>query len=491
MSARRRFPRSSPPRTQRGAPPPRRETAPANPAISNPALLTTPRGVALGTLIAADGARRFATDLLDERLRDSALSGRDRSLATELVYGVVRRQATLATCLRPHLTRNWDDLEPGLRSLLSLGAYQLLLCDGIPAHAAVHETVGLAAVAGHPRWTGFANAVLRALSHAIQAEPGTQPARNAVPISDGRYRLLSTAPFPDPALDSPGYLSTAYGMPRWLVDRWLSRQPHDPLRALLDWFNRPVPLSIRVNLRKTTREELLARFEAAGLTDIQLSTDDDAILRLSASGGIVGLPGFHEGLFAVQDESALAAARLVAPRPGERILDLCAAPGGKTAALAELADDRAEIIACDVDHERLKLVSQTASRLGLSSIQARPIAEDLANVPEGPFDAILLDVPCSNTGVLGKRPEARHRLTPQDLIELPAIQRRIVAVALERMKPGGRLVYSTCSIEPEENAELVEAVLREHPELTLVTSQSHTPGQPGDGAWQALLAKQA
>jgi 16S rRNA (cytosine967-C5)-methyltransferase len=481
MSARRRFP----------SPRPTPSPAPQPSPVPSAALLATARGIALQSLLAADESRRFATDLLDDLLRDGALSGRDRGLATELVYGVIRRQGTLSTCLRPHLSRNWDELEPGLRWLLSLGAYQLLFCDAIPPHAAVHETVGLASVAGQPRWTGFANAVLRALAQAALSESSTSPARNAVPVANGTYRLLATAPFPDPAIDAAGYLSAGYGMPRWLVDRWLTRRSHDETRDLLDWFNRPVPLSLRVNRLKTTRDELIARFEVAGLTEVERSTDDDAILRLSAPGGIAALPGFHEGLFAVQDESALAAARLLAPKPGERILDLCAAPGGKTAALAELADDRTEIIACDIDHERLKLVAQTAARLGLTSIRVQPVLSDLRNVPAGPFDAILLDVPCSNTGVLGKRPEARHRLTPQDLIELPAIQRRIVDVALERLKPGGRLVYSTCSIEPEENDDLVAAVLRDHPDLTLAASRQHTPGQPGDGAYQALLVKRS
>lgn len=459
---------------------------PRSPALPE-ALKATPRGIVLWCLLSAEGARSFASDLLDELLRESPLEVRDRGLATELLYGVIRRQGTLAACLRPHLSRNWDELEPGLRWLLSLGAYQLLFCDSIPPHAAVHETVGLAAVAGQPRWTGFANAVLRALSQAIRPELGTAPARSALPISDGRYRLLTTVPFPDPALDPPGYLSAAYGMPRWLVDRWLSCGTVEEVVHLLDWFNRPATVSVRVNRLKTRRDELAARWQAAGVTDVEPSPGDDAILRLAASGGVTALPGFREGLFSVQDESALSAARLLAPRPGERILDLCAAPGGKTVALAELADDRAEIVACDVDHDRLKLVSQSASRLGLSSIQARPVSIDLSDVPAGPFDAILIDVPCSNTGVLGKRPEARQRLTPQDLIDLPRIQRRLVAAALSRLKPGGRLVYSTCSIEPEENGELVAAVLREHPELSLVTERRHVPGQPGDGAYQAVL----
>lgn len=475
--------------SRRRVPPPRRPSpAPKRPSTTLPdALKLTPRGVVLWCLLSAEGGRSFASDLLDELLRESPLDVRDRGLATELLYGVIRRQATLAACLRPHLSRSWDELEPGLRWLLCLGAYQLLFSDSIPPHAAVHETVGLAATAGQPRWTGFANAVLRALSQAIRPEPGSDPARNAMPIAEGRYRLLTTVPFPDPTLDPPGYLAAAYGMPRWLVDRWLAAGTVEGVVHLLDWFNRPAPVSVRVNRLKSTRDELVARWQAAGVTDVLPSSRDDAILRLAASGSVTALPGFREGLFSVQDESALAAARLVAPRPGEKVLDLCAAPGGKTVALAELADDRAEIVACDVDHERLKLVAQTAARLGLSSIQARPVSPDLSDVPPGPFDAILLDVPCSNTGVLGKRPEARHRLTPQDLVDLPQIQRRLVETALSRLKPGGRLVYSTCSIEPEENAGLVAAILRDHPEVTLVAEQQHVPGQPGDGAYQAVL----
>ena len=453
----------------------------------DPALVKTARGLALYCLITADANRSFATDLLDEQLRTGELPARERGLATELVYGVVRRQATLAACLRPHLNKTWSELEVGLRWLLLLGAYQLLFCDGIPDHAAVHETVELAKLCGHPRWTGFANALLRALAQAIQPEGATRPGRNTVPISAGTYRLLSTSPFPDPAIDTVGWYAHAFGMPAWLVARWSTRFTPTQILSLCDWFNHPLQLSLRVNRLKTTRAEIVAAFTAAGYEELFVSEVDGAILRVGSPGGIAALPGFHEGLFAIQDESALAAARLLAPKAGEQVLDLCAAPGGKTAALAELAADLAHIVATDVDHARLKLVRETAARLGLKSIQTQPIARNLSDLPTGPFDAILLDAPCSNTGVLGKRPEARHRLTPNDLPELAGIQRNLLTAAAARLKPGGRIVYSTCSIEPEENEDLVAAFLRDHPELTLVSQTHHHPGQPADGAYQALL----
>jgi 16S rRNA (cytosine967-C5)-methyltransferase len=181
------------------------------------------------------------------------------------------------------------------------------------------------------------------------------------------------------------------------------------------------------------------------------------------------------------------AATRLAPQPGERVLDLCAAPGGKTLHLAALMQNQGQIIAADSDQRRLKQVADSARRLHASIITCETIAADTSRLPQGPFDAVLLDVPCSNTGVLGKRPEVRWRLTPADLVELPQIQYRLLQAALRVVRPGGRVLYSTCSIEPEENSQLIQAALKTRRRPRLIEECHHWPGEPCDGAYQALL----
>jgi 16S rRNA (cytosine967-C5)-methyltransferase len=201
------------------------------------------------------------------------------------------------------------------------------------------------------------------------------------------------------------------------------------------------------------------------------------------------LPGCEEGWFTVQDESAMRVGTALAPEPGRTVLDLCAAPGGKTTHLAELMRDGGRVVACDVDGERLRNVEALARRLGLTSIETRRVAAGDEGVPEGPFDAALVDVPCSNTGVLGRRPEARWRLRPGDLDHLVRLQRRLLLAAAGRVRPGGVLVYSTCSIEPEENCGVVQAVLQERGELRLEAEGESVPGRPADGAYWARLRR--
>jgi len=214
---------------------------------------------------------------------------------------------------------------------------------------------------------------------------------------------------------------------------------------------------------------------------------------LSESSPISELPGYDQGWFCVQDESAMGVATALASLPREggepwRILDLCAAPGGKTTHLAELMRDQGEIIACDVDRSRLATIETLAHRLGLSCIRPHLVdARNPTTVLEGPFDAALVDVPCSNTGVMGRRPEVRWRMKPEDLRELAPLQGRLLGLALERVRPGGVVVYSTCSIEPEENGEVVRAVLAKRLDWRLDAEQQSRPGQPADGGYWARL----
>jgi 16S rRNA (cytosine967-C5)-methyltransferase len=253
------------------------------------------------------------------------------------------------------------------------------------------------------------------------------------------------------------------------------------------WFNSPPPLMLRVNLLRTSRESVLEAFARENIPAEAGELAESIVL--TASRNVAELPGFTEGDFSVQDLTAMKAVELLNPKPGETIWDVCAAPGTKTTAIAERMQNQGRVLATDIHPARLALIEDNRSRLGLDIIKAQRISAAGDDLPGGPFDAVLVDVPCSNTGVLGKRVEARWRLTPADFEELPGIQSRLLEAACERVKPGGRVVYSTCSIEPEENEAIVAALLSRRPDWKLVEQQTHWPGRPADGGFAAWLQK--
>ncbi|MCH7686233.1 MAG: 16S rRNA (cytosine(967)-C(5))-methyltransferase RsmB [Planctomycetes bacterium] len=430
---------------------------------------------------------KFAAVLLDARLREGRFSGEDRRLATEIVYGIVRRQATLDALIEPHLQRPRHKIEDALWTFMQMGVYQLVFLTSVPAHAAVYETVETAKRLGKLRWRGFLNGILRAVERNLTDLFSDHAAADAIPITAGRYRQCSHPIFPNPETDPGAYFAKAFSFPDWLSQRWLKRLSRDELTRIGFWFNTPAKIWLRVNVLKTTREKLLVALEEAGITAVAGNLPE--AVRLEDSARIEQLPGFSEGWFSVQDYSAMQAARLLSPQPGQFVLDLCAAPGTKTTHLAELMQNQGTILATDVNAERLGRIEENVRRLGLEIIQTQKISEDGEDIPNGPFDAVLVDVPCSNTGVLGKRPEARWRLRPEDFKELPALQKRLLEAACKRLKSGGRLVYSTCSIEPEENNEVVRSILESCPEIQLLEEIEHVPGKPADGGYQALLCR--
>jgi 16S rRNA (cytosine967-C5)-methyltransferase len=248
---------------------------------------------------------------------------------------------------------------------------------------------------------------------------------------------------------------------------------------------------LRVNLLKSTREELIRLLNERGV-EAQPGALPESI-RLAVTARVDALPGFAEGFFSVQDESAMLAVDRLSPLPGEKILDLCAAPGTKTTHLAERMQNSGSIVAADIRADRLTRVSENCGRLGISIVQPLLVPESADHpVPDlatGPFDAVLADVPCSNTGVLGKRPEARWRINPAEIEELASRQLSLLESVCHRIRIGGRLVYSTCSIEPEENDQVVRSLLQRERAMSLVNEWREVPGRPGDGGYQALLVR--
>lgn len=454
--------------------------------MTPPDLPWNARSLALKVLLQCRTEDAFVQDLLDAALQSAELSPPDRRLCTQLVYGVLRRHVTLNTLLTPFIRRDPHNVESWIWETLRIGAYQLALLSHIPAYAAIHQTVELATAFGLPRAKGFINGVLRAFAALVTDETVDKPAANAVPWLGRKYRRMKQPVLPEPRRNEIEYASVAFSLPSWLVRRWHGRYGWDALLDMGFWFAEPPPMTLRVNRLRTDRETLLALLANAKIA-AEPGQHPQAI-RLVESVPVRDIPGFEEGFFVVQDDTAMQAASALSPAPGSRVLDMCAAPGGKTTHLAELMRNTGSILACDIDESRLQLLANGLERLGIRNVAAYVLSPG-EEPSAGPFDYILADVPCSNTGVLGRRPEVRWRIRPNEINRLVPQQMAILAQACKRLAPGGVVVYSTCSIEPEENAELIEAVRKTMPEMRFEGDEEYVPGRPADGGYWAKLRK--
>lgn len=413
------------------------------------------RALAAEILRKVDVEKAYADILLDHALRSRALSDADRALLTELVYGTLRWRGRIDALLSPQLDRPLAKADPVLRNLLRLAAYQLLFLDRIPAYAAVNEAVALAKSARGAKAAGFANAVLR---NFLRKK------------SDGKKFAGED--------DSIAALAAAYSHPEWLVKRWLEEFGLAETKLLLQANNQRAPLVLRVNSLKISRAELLRRFSDAGIHAAPAERAPQGI-RLESSGAVEKLPGFGEGLFQVQAESSQLIGYLLAPSPGERILDACAAPGGKSAHLAELMQDRGEVIAIDSSARGVKKIVENATRLGLRSVravQADARARWTGFDPES-FDRVLVDAPCSGLGTLRGHPEIKWQRREGDLRRLSRLQVEILERAAGYLKPGGVLVYSTCTLIREENQQVVEGFLSREKSFELEQAAGYLPEQ--------------
>lgn len=452
--------------------------------------MNSARFVAWQVLQAARTANAWIGELVDEALTRQPLSPADRRLLTQLVLGVVRRKATLDALLKPCIQRPFREVEPALVDLLRLGAYQLAFLTQIPRHAAVHESVELAEAIGNPRAKGFLNGILRRVSELVTEAFQDFAAANALPFeasAERAYRKLTRDIFADPDEEPELYLVEAFSWPRWLATRWVEQHGPDECFRLGFWFNSPPPIWLRVNKLKLSREDYRLQLEAVRIS--AEPGEHPQSLKLLDNVPIRELPGYESGDFCVQDVSAMKVASAVQPQPGWRVLDLCSAPGGKTTHLAELMDNRGEIVACDVDDHRLSTVASLASRLGVSIIRPTLVKKTDPQPPPGPYQAALVDVPCSNTGVLGRRPEVRWRLHPSEFEDLIRLQTRLLLTAIERVQPGGCIVYSTCSYEPAENRGVIDTVRRAIRGLAIEAEEVAVPSQPGDGGYWCRLRK--
>jgi 16S rRNA (cytosine967-C5)-methyltransferase len=404
---------------------------------------SNPRQAACSVLLRIMKEGCYADQLMDSELESGRLSGPDRGLFAELVFGVLRRQGTLDHILSSLLTQPLSRLEHQALILLRVGLYQLVYLDRIPESAAVNESVNLAKK-NIPRVSGLVNAVLRSY-----------------------LRRREDIRFPDPVAAPAESIAARHSHPRWLVNQWIDQLGVEEAEALAEVSSQQPPLTLRANTLVTSRDDLMARFAANGITVAPCRFSPHGIL-VEGRHPIPGLPGFHEGLFAVQDEASQMAGLLLDPQPGERVLDACAAPGGKATHLAQLMGDRGELLAMDVSGSKLPLIQESARRLGIGIIHTR--RADLlhgAALPECSFDRILVDAPCSGLGVIRRNPEAKWRLRPEDITRLAETQKRMLGNAVRMLKPGGRLLYSTCSTTREENEAVLSDFLSRHDDCAL------------------------
>ena len=468
--------------------------------------MTTARAVAIDVLTRSFTRDGFVTELIDNGLSRAELSPQDRRFVTQLVFGVIRRRGTLDALLKPFIQRPLNNVEPVLMDVLRLGTFQLVFLTHVPKHAAVHETVELANHVDRAQAKGFLNGILRRVSEVVTdqfvdfAAPDTIPFEanprlpsdtfeirdSYAPSLQESYRKLARPILPDPAANIAEYLAAAFSWPHWLVNRWLDQFGAEECFRLGFWFNSVPPLWLRVNKMKWGREEYRIGLAARNI-DTEAGEHPQS-LKLLDGIPVRELPGYAEGDFAVQDHSSLLVATAMNPQPGWKVLDLCSAPGGKTTHIAELMQNRGEIIACDIEAKRLETVTTLCQRLGITIVQTKLLRDD-TDVPVGPYDAALVDVPCSNTGVLGRRPEVRWRLQPNEFEHLIRLQTRLLIQALDRVKPNGVVVYSTCSIDPSENHGVVNNVLRNMRTLNLEADHTAIPGKPADGGYWARLRK--
>ena len=417
--------------------------------------LVNARELALDLLGRCAKSRALADELLERALAESGLTGPDRAFVTELFYGCLRRKLSLEFLLARLADK---PPRPIIARILSLGLYQLFILK-TPAHAAVNETVALAKrYVGEPE-TKFVNAILRradrdrdALLEKLNATRETQP-------------------------------WVYYSHPQWLWERWAARLGRDEAAALCEWNNQPPSIYIRINTLK-------AATKPADIT--AEPTDHPLCWRVTDMAGLFQAESFANGEFYVQDPSTLVAVDMLDPQPGDSVLDMCAAPGGKTTYLAQKMQNRGRIIAADSTNSRLALVGENCRRLGVDIVATLACeGTRLDRCLRGDeFDRVLVDAPCSNTGVLRRRADLRWRMEKNEFARLATLQGKLLASAAKFTKRHGVLVYSTCSLEPEENERVVETFQTAHPDFALESTRSLFPSRDGlDGAFVARFRK--
>ncbi|MCM3746146.1 16S rRNA (cytosine(967)-C(5))-methyltransferase RsmB [Paenibacillus pasadenensis] len=404
------------------------------------------RELALDALVRVDRDGAYSNLQLNAALQESGLSRADAGLATELVYGTLQRRLTLDYWLQQFIAKGFAKLEPWVLSLLRMSLYQLVYLDRVPPHAAVNEAVTIGRRRGHAGISGMLNGVLR---NAVRQLPQLKAETFGGEKNDVRR------------------LSLRHSYPEWITERWVADYGVETAELMMAAGNEPPRSSLRVNRLRISPEQALLQLEQAGFHASLSEAAPWAGVVVARGGNLTATDGYTEGLWSIQDESSMIVAAAANPRPGFRVLDCCAAPGGKSAHMAELMDGHGEIIANDLHPHKRALIESQAARLGLDVIKA--VSGDAAELPEhfahASFDLVLLDAPCSGLGVIRRKPEIKWTKTPDDIVAIAAIQEKLLDAAALLVKPGGTLLYSTCTIAGEENAGQIDAFLSRNPEF--------------------------
>ncbi len=402
----------------------------------------------------------FADEALHQALAHASLISVDRYFATELVYGTTRRRRTLDALIQELSTAKGDRPPLVIQLILRLGLYQLRYLDQVPPSAAVNTSVELAKDNKLGGLSGFVNGLLRAYTRR------------------GNDTLLLPS-------DPVARLGVLHSYPDWIIRIWADQlvpfhHQHGTeflgeVEALCHWCNQPPSIVLRVNPLKTTVEQVVEQLEPYGIFPERLAALPQAIRLPQHHGAIQSLPGYTDGWWTVQDSSAQLVSHLLAPQPGETVIDACAAPGGKTTHIAELMGDRGVIWACDRHVKRLKRVEENMQRLQLQSIKLLPqdMRSPQAELPQA--DRVLVDAPCSGLGTLHRHADARWRQSPDRISDLARLQHSILHQAAQFVKPGGVLVYATCTLHPHENEQVVQHFLDTHSQWTIAPVEAQSP----------------
>ncbi|MGD6793675.1 16S rRNA (cytosine(967)-C(5))-methyltransferase RsmB [Metabacillus indicus] len=399
------------------------------------------RETALETLLMIEKNQAYSHLLLNSMIKKHGVKEIDIPLLTEIVYGTLQRRDTLDFYLAPFI-KNAKKTEQWVKNLLRLSVYQMVYLDRVPERAVFHEAVEIAKHRGHKGIASFVNGILRSIQ---------------------RQGLPSTAEIKDEA----ERIAVETSFPLWLVKRWISQLGAADAKKMCEATLTPPSVSARVNLMKNTRGELMEQLLAKGFQIEEGDLTADAIKSLK--GSLVQTEEFKEGRFTIQDESSMLVARTLAPEKGDAVLDACAAPGGKSTHIAEILENTGTVYSLDLHKQKVSLITEQAERLGLTNIKtetmdSRKVHERFKNEQ---FDKILVDAPCSGLGVVRRKPDIKYTKSAEDVKRLSQIQLEILSSAAPLLKKGGTLVYSTCTIDSEENGQVVDKFLAEHSEFEL------------------------
>lgn len=412
-------------------------------------LYTGVRGIAIKVLSRIERTDAYLERLLDYELKQHELSPPDKALLYELVHGVIRWMGRLDWILSGFYKGQFSKALPILKNSLRVALYQIMFLDKVPEYAAVNEAVEFIKKLLGQKPADISNAVLRNILR-----------------SKGSLR------YPDPQENLIGYLSTYYSHPAWIVKRWLARYGKEETEKLLIANNEKPLNTLRINTQKTTVDEFLSLLNSVGIKYIQ-AEHLPGFVKLQTLVNIGNWQYFTEGFCTIQDESAGLICNLLSPKPGQRVLDLCAAPGGKMSYIGQMMEDTGDLVGVEIFEARMKVLNQAMKRTGLKNYTT--VVSDAVTYQAEPFDIVLADVPCSGFGTFSKKPDIKWKKELLDIKQITRLQSEILQHAATMVKPGGVLVYSTCTIEPEENEEVVFQFLSKNPNFKIESAENYVP----------------